>query len=192
MWFFYCLNSERNYDVLKSKTPSFLLNKNINFNKNGSESKLENPIQSFRETILSFSSYKVCELEVRLRWVVTRERRKRAFFVSLILPEGIFFSICVLFQCLVNWINFHNICTFTYQKKLVLMPFYLFLKSSKAFSVSLFKKICRKVAAKVTWPFDQVFLQNHWQTEITISLPPQFTWPTKSTGRRLNFRGSYL
>ena len=119
-------------------------------------------------------------------------KKKESIFCFSYFAEGIFFSICVLFQCLVNWINFHNICTFTYQKKLVLMPFYLFLKSSKAFSVSLFKKICRKVAAKVTWPFDQVFLQNHWQTEITISLPPQFTWPTKSTGRRFNFRGSYL
>ena len=36
-------NFERNYDVLKSKGPYILLNKNINFNKNETESKMENP-----------------------------------------------------------------------------------------------------------------------------------------------------
>ena len=40
---------ERNYDVLKSKNPRFLLNKNINFNKNEKQSKMENSIHSFRE-----------------------------------------------------------------------------------------------------------------------------------------------
>ena len=32
--FFNYINFERNYGVLKSKRPYFLLNKNINFNKN--------------------------------------------------------------------------------------------------------------------------------------------------------------
>ena len=41
-----------NYDFLKSKSPCILLNKNINFNKNGTESKMENHTHSFRETIL--------------------------------------------------------------------------------------------------------------------------------------------
>ena len=42
-----------NYDVLKSKFPYILLNKNImNFNKNETESKMENPTHSFRETNL--------------------------------------------------------------------------------------------------------------------------------------------
>ena len=40
---------ERNYDVLKSKSSCFLLNKNINFNKNETKSKMENPTHSFRE-----------------------------------------------------------------------------------------------------------------------------------------------
>ena len=42
MWLFYYFNFERNYNVLKSKSPCFLL-KNINFNKNETESKMENP-----------------------------------------------------------------------------------------------------------------------------------------------------
>ena len=41
---------ERNYDVLRSGSPSILLNKNINFNKSETESKIENPTQRFRET----------------------------------------------------------------------------------------------------------------------------------------------
>ena len=45
-------NFERNYEVLKSKSPSILLNKNINLNKSEMESKMENPRQSFRETNL--------------------------------------------------------------------------------------------------------------------------------------------
>ena len=42
----------RNYHVLKSYSPCILLNKNINFNKNETESKMENPTHSFRETNL--------------------------------------------------------------------------------------------------------------------------------------------
>ena len=50
VWLFCCFNLERNYYVLKSKSPYILLNKNINFNKNETESKMENPTHSFRET----------------------------------------------------------------------------------------------------------------------------------------------
>ena len=46
-WLFYCFYFERNYDVLKLKSPCFLLNKNKNFNKNETESKMENPTHSF-------------------------------------------------------------------------------------------------------------------------------------------------
>ena len=53
MWFFYYFNFERNYDVLKSKSSFILLNKNINFNKNETESKMEYPAHSFRESCAS-------------------------------------------------------------------------------------------------------------------------------------------
>ena len=43
---------EKNYDVLKSKSPCISMKKNINFNKNETESKIENPTHSFRETNL--------------------------------------------------------------------------------------------------------------------------------------------
>ena len=50
MRLFYYFNFERNYDFLKSKSPCILLNKNINFNKNETESKMENPTHSFRDS----------------------------------------------------------------------------------------------------------------------------------------------
>ena len=40
---------ERSYDILKSKSPCILLNKNINFDKNGTEPKMENPTQFSRD-----------------------------------------------------------------------------------------------------------------------------------------------
>ena len=46
MWFFYYFSFERSYDVVKSKSPGIFLNKNINFNKNETESKMENPTHS--------------------------------------------------------------------------------------------------------------------------------------------------
>ena len=39
MWLFYYFDFERNYYVLKSKGPYFLLNKKVNFNKNETDSK---------------------------------------------------------------------------------------------------------------------------------------------------------
>ena len=49
MWLFYYFNFERNYGVLQSKSPYFLLNKKINFNKNETNSKMENPTHVERE-----------------------------------------------------------------------------------------------------------------------------------------------
>ena len=43
-----------NYDILKSKRPCILLNKNINFNKIEAEFKMESPTHGFRETKLVF------------------------------------------------------------------------------------------------------------------------------------------
>ena len=61
-----CFNFERHYGILQSKSPCILLNKSINFNKNGTESKIENPSQNFRETNLILSSPKTRKLKVTL------------------------------------------------------------------------------------------------------------------------------
>ena len=53
MWLFNFFNLERNDDVLKSKNPYMLLNKNINFNKNETESKMENPAHSLEKPCAS-------------------------------------------------------------------------------------------------------------------------------------------
>ena len=50
--FYYYVYFERNYYVLKSKCLCFLLNKNINLNKNETDSKMGNPTEDFRETNL--------------------------------------------------------------------------------------------------------------------------------------------
>ena len=56
MWLFYYFNFERNYEVVKSKSSCLLPNKNKNFNKKETGSKMENPIHSFRT--LCFGLYK--------------------------------------------------------------------------------------------------------------------------------------
>ena len=48
MWPFYYFNFERNYDILKPKSPYFLSNTNINFHKNDQQSDMENPTHKFR------------------------------------------------------------------------------------------------------------------------------------------------
>ena len=63
MWLFYYFNFERNRDVLKSKSPFIFLNKHINFNKNETESKMENPTQTFRETNLVLQLVKESQIK---------------------------------------------------------------------------------------------------------------------------------
>ena len=55
------------------------------------------------------------KLKVKLWWVGAC-KKKRAYHLK---SEGNFFNICGLAQCLVYWIDFQNIYTFTYQKTLL-------------------------------------------------------------------------
>ena len=75
---------------------------------------------------LGFNSHKNYKLKVKLWWVGARQR-----------ITTVFFYICVLSQCIVHWIHFQNIHTFTYRETSLHILLCLFLKSSKAFSVSL-------------------------------------------------------
>ena len=62
------------------------------------------------------------------------KKKKSAIFITSILPYTNFGSVFILYQCIEYWINIQNIYSFMYQK---MWLFYLFLKSSKALSVSL-------------------------------------------------------
>ena len=82
-WLFYYLHFERNYDVLKSKSPCFLLNKNMNFkvNMNFKIKARRNRKWKISHTVLEiwtlyFSSYKNCELKAKLSWAGPHERKK--------------------------------------------------------------------------------------------------------------------
>ena len=58
MGLFYYFNFERKCDVLKSKSLRILLNKNINFDKNKTELKIEIAHTVLVRRTLCFSSYK--------------------------------------------------------------------------------------------------------------------------------------
>ena len=64
----------------------------------------------------------------------SRKKNRVHFFICL----KKFLNICVLSQCIVQWINFqNNVYTFKYQKHYFVHFCCLFLKSLKAFSVFL-------------------------------------------------------
>ena len=90
VWLFYYFNFEKNYEVLKSKSPCILLNKNINFNKNETEWKMKNPTHSFRKNNLVLQCKQSYKLKVKLWCVGARERKKGAFLYRLFCPKGIF------------------------------------------------------------------------------------------------------
>ena len=66
---------EMNYDVLKSKGPCILLNKHINFNKNETESKMENPTQGLSGTILVLQL--IWEWQIKGKTVMSWSSRKK-------------------------------------------------------------------------------------------------------------------
>ena len=81
---------ERNYGVLKSKSPCILLSKNINFNKNGIESKMENSTHSFRETNPVLQLLYELQIKVKLWWVGAHKRKKEDFLYHLFCPKEFF------------------------------------------------------------------------------------------------------
>ena len=125
----FLFNFERNYDVSKSKSHAFCWTKMKTLIKTKRNRKWKIPHRLLERLILCFSSYKSREWTVKLWWVAARERQKRAFFLTFILSEGHFFNICVLFQCIVYWLNFQNIHTFTYQKTILHTLFLLVFKT---------------------------------------------------------------
>ena len=68
-----------------------MLNKNVNFNKNETELKMENPTHCFREANLVSAHIRITSLKfkVKLWWVGAREK-KGHFLDSLFCPKEIF------------------------------------------------------------------------------------------------------
>ena len=90
-FFFYYFDFERNYDVLNSKCPYFLLHKNVNFDKNETELEMENPTHAFRETSLVFQV--IQELRIKCKTVMSwsSPKKKEAIFLwRLFCPKNIF------------------------------------------------------------------------------------------------------
>ena len=84
MWLFNYFKFERNYDFLKAKNQWILLNKNIKFNKNDTDSKMDNPTHSFRET--NHVPQLIQESQIK--------RKPAMSWSSLKKKEGIFCIVC--------------------------------------------------------------------------------------------------
>ena len=123
MWLFYCFNFERNYDVLKSKSPCILLNKNINFNKNDTELKMENPTHSFRENDLVLQLIQESQIKSKtvIKWSL--QKNKYDIFVQLILSKDFFFdNLC--FISMYSVFNTFKIYILLYIKKHYFVHFF--------------------------------------------------------------------
>ena len=109
VYLFYYFNFERNYDVLNAKSPYFLLTKYITLikTKRNRQWKISRTVLEKRN--LCFSSYENRKLKVKLWWVETPKRKKRACFVLHILPERNLLNICVLSQYILYWIKFSGL-----------------------------------------------------------------------------------
>ena len=115
--FFYYFDFERNYDVLHSKNPCFLLKKSTNLRKNERESKMENPTHTLRETNLVL--HPIWESWIRSKTVMSWSLQKE--------KEEIFFEHSCFVKMFSVLNNTNNIQTSTCQKKLLHTLFCLFL-----------------------------------------------------------------
>ena len=89
MCLFYYFNFERN-GVLKSKSPCFLWNRNINFNKNESGLKIENPTHNFREMKLKPQLIQESRIKSKTAMRCSSRKKKKHFFKRLFCPENFF------------------------------------------------------------------------------------------------------
>ena len=92
VWLFYYFKFKRNYDVLKSKSSCILLNKNINFNNNETESKTEKPTHSFRETNLVPQLIKESQIKSKTVICWSARKKKEDIFCTFYFVRRVFFQ----------------------------------------------------------------------------------------------------
>ena len=79
------------------------VDKKINFNKKETESKMENPTHSFRETRLVLRLKEESQIKSKTEMSCSSRKKKRVHFLyRLFCPKEIFFNICFLPQCIHN------------------------------------------------------------------------------------------
>ena len=83
MWLFYYFSFERNYDMLISKSAWILLNKNISFNKNETESKTENPTRTFRVTNLILQLIQESQIKSKTVMSWSLQNKKEGIFCTV-------------------------------------------------------------------------------------------------------------
>ena len=125
MWLFYYFNFERNYDVLKSENPCIFLNKNINFNENETESKMENTTHRLERRTLCFSSYKNRKLKVKLMRWSSRKKKEGIFCTVYFVGREVFRDLYFIsmYSVLNTLIYFQNIHTFYITKSITSYTF---------------------------------------------------------------------
>ena len=90
LWLFYYYLFERYYDALKSKSLYILLNKNINFNQNKTESKTENPTHCFREKNLVLQLIQESQIKSKTVMSWSSLKKKEGIFCTVYFVRGKF------------------------------------------------------------------------------------------------------
>ena len=142
--------------IFKTKSQRILLNKNINFNKSETESKMENPTHVLERQTLCFSSYKNRKLKVKL-W---RVGKRGHFFVSLVLSEGIFLTFVFYFNVYCTEYTLRIYILFYLSKNITSYTFLLVLIIVESLQCIL--KTNRMVSTKWTFNKELSFASNYF------------------------------
>ena len=107
----------------------------MNSNKNETGPKMKNPWITFWETNLVLQLMLKLRIKSKTAMSWSLQKKKHCIFCKIYFAQKEFFNICIFIQSIVYWI-----LNFTYQKRILQKLFCLFLKSLKAFNVSLSAK----------------------------------------------------
>ena len=96
------------------------------------------PAQNLSSGLVEWSCAVVITTTPRRHYTPSSRKRKHGVFCAVyFVQRKFFFNICISSHCIMPWIHFHNINTFTHRKHYFIYFCCLLLKSSKAFSVFL-------------------------------------------------------